>query len=237
MQDRHSIFDTITAAFVPVHRDGHKFIGLGAIVTLIFFLIWPPIGWLAAILTLCVAYFFRDPERATPVRPGLVVAPADGKVVSITPRVPLRELGLGDAPMTCISIFLSLFDVHINRAPVSGKLLRKVYTPGVFTNAALESASQDNERMALVFKAESGEEIGVVQIAGLLARRIVTYPREGDFLNAGERFGLIRFGSRVDIYLPLNRGILVGVGQRMVGGETVLADFKSDETGREVRVS
>lgn len=237
MQDKQGLLDTIASAFVPVHRDGHKFIGLGALATLLFFLIWPPLGWLLAILTLFIAYFFRDPERASPVRPGLILAPADGKIIAAGPRIPPKEMGLGDAQMTCISIFLSIFDVHINRAPVSGKLIRKIYTPGVFTNAASETAGEDNERMGLVFATEQGENIGVVQIAGLIARRIVTYPKEGDFMSAGERFGLIRFGSRVDVYLPLNRGILVGVGQRSVAGETVLADLQSQETGRELRVS
>jgi phosphatidylserine decarboxylase len=231
MQDKQGLLDTITSAFVPVHRDGHKFIGIGALVTLVFFIIWPPLGWLAAILTLFIAYFFRDPERATPIRAGLIVAPADGRIIALGPRVPPKEMQLGDAPMTCVSIFLSIFDVHINRAPISGKLIRKVYTPGIFSNAASDTAGEDNERMALVIAA------GVVQIAGLIARRIVTFPKEGEFIQAGERIGLIRFGSRVDVYMPLNRGILVGAGQRTVAGETVLADLQSQETGREMRVS
>jgi phosphatidylserine decarboxylase precursor-related protein len=237
MQDKQGLLDTITSAFVPVHRDGHKFIGIGALVTLVFFIIWPPLGWLAAILTLFIAYFFRDPERATPIRAGLIVAPADGRIIALGPRVPPKEMQLGDAPMTCVSIFLSIFDVHINRAPISGKLIRKVYTPGIFSNAASDTAGEDNERMALVIAAEGGEQVGVVQIAGLIARRIVTFPKEGEFIQAGERIGLIRFGSRVDVYMPLNRGILVGAGQRTVAGETVLADLQSQETGREMRVS
>ncbi len=235
--ENQTLIDTILSTFVPVHRDGHKFIGIGALATLLFFLVWPPLGWLGTLLTAFVAYFFRDPDRATPVRAGLAVSPADGKIVSVGPRVPLRELELGDQPMTCISIFLSVLDVHVNRAPLAGKVVRKVYTPGIFTNAASETASQDNERMALKILADSGEAIGVVQIAGLIARRIVTFPGEGDAVQPGQRIGLIRFGSRVDIYLPLNKGILASVGQRAVGGETVLADFTSPETGREVRVS
>lgn len=235
--ENQTLVDTILSTFVPVHRDGHKFIGVGALATLLLFLLWPPLGWLAAIVTAFVAYFFRDPDRATPLRAGLVVAPADGKIVSVGPRIPLKDLELGDQPMTCISIFLSVLDVHINRTPIAGKVERKVYTPGLFTNAASETASQDNERMALKIVADSGEAVGVVQIAGLIARRIVTFQGEGDALQPGQRIGLIRFGSRVDIYLPLNKGILASVGQRAIGGETVLADFASTETGREVRVS
>ncbi|MBC8049775.1 MAG: phosphatidylserine decarboxylase [Chitinophagales bacterium] len=235
--ENQTLVDTILSTFVPVHRDGHKFIGVGALATLLLFLLWPPLGWLAAIVTAFVAYFFRDPDRATPLRGGLVVAPADGKIVSVGPRIPLKDLELGDQPMTCISIFLSVLDVHINRTPIAGKVERKVYTPGLFTNAASETASQDNERMALKIVADSGDAVGVVQIAGLIARRIVTFQGEGDALQPGQRIGLIRFGSRVDIYLPLNKGILASVGQRAIGGETVLADFASTETGREVRVS
>lgn len=235
--ENQTLIDTILSTFVPVHRDGHKFIGIGALATLLLFLLWPPLGWLGAILTAFVAYFFRDPDRATPLRAGLVVAPADGKIVSVGPRIPLKELELGDQPMTCISIFLSVLDVHINRTPIAGKVTRKVYTPGVFTNAASETASQDNERMALKIEAEGGEAVGVVQIAGLIARRIVTFHGEGEVLQPGQRIGLIRFGSRVDVYLPLNKGVLASVGQRAIGGETVLADFTSTETGREVRVT
>ncbi len=235
--ENQTLLDTILSTFVPVHRDGHKFVGVGALATLLLFWLWAPLGWIAALITAFVAYFFRDPDRATPLRAGLAVSPADGKIVSVGPRVPLKELELGEEPMTCVSIFLSVLDVHINRTPVSGKVVRKVYTPGVFANAASETASQDNERMALKIVTDSGEAIGVVQIAGLIARRIVTFPGEGEAVQTGDRIGLIRFGSRVDIYLPLNKGILVGVGQRAVGGETVLADFTSPETGREVRVS
>jgi phosphatidylserine decarboxylase len=235
--ENQSLLDTILSTFAPVHRDGHKFIGLGALVTLVLFLLWAPLGWLAAVVTAFIAYFFRDPDRATPLRPGLVIAPADGKIVSVGPRIPLKELELGDQPMTCVSIFLSMFDVHINRAPILGKVVRKVYTPGVFTNAASETASLNNERMAIKIAGDGGEAVGVVQIAGLVARRIVTSANEGDVLLPGERIGLIRFGSRVDVYLPLNKGVLVSVGQRTIGGETVLADFTSAETGREVRVS
>jgi phosphatidylserine decarboxylase len=230
MHERHTLLDTIMAAFVPVHRDGHKFIAIGAVVTLVLFWLWQPLGWLSALVTAFIAYFFRDPERATPVRPGLAVAAADGKISFIETRVPPPELGLGDAQMTCISTFLSIFDVHINRSPVSGKVISKTYTPGVFGNAGSPNAGEENERLTLGIETDTGEKIGVVQITGLIARRIVCYVKPGDRLMAGERFG-------VDVYLPLDKGILAAPAQRTLGGETVLADFQSQETGREVRVS
>ena len=182
-----------------------------------------------------VAYFFRDPPRVTPLRDGLVVSPADGRISAIERVRPPAELGLGDEPRLRISTFLSVFDVHINRAPVAGRIVRSVYVPGSFLNAALDKASEENERRALVIATANGAEIGVVQIAGLIARRIVTFAGEGDSVGIGERFGLIRFGSRVDLYLPPGRGALVSVGQRAVGGETVFADLKSDEPEREAR--
>ena len=235
MSDRTSIFDTIADSLVPVHRDGMTFVAIGAIVTLVMFMLMPALGWIAALLTLYVAYFFRDPDRVTPLRDGLVISPADGRVSAIEKVVPPAELGLGDAERLRISIFLSVLDVHINRAPVAGKIIRSVYVPGAFLNAALDKASEENERRALVIATPSGVEIGVVQIAGLIARRIVTFAREGDSVGAGERFGLIRFGSRVDTYLPAGKTALVAVGQLAIGGETVLADLKSAEPEREAR--
>jgi phosphatidylserine decarboxylase len=235
LSDRTSILDTIADSMAPVHRDGMKFVGVGALATLILFLLWEPLGWLAAILTLYVAYFFRDPDRVTPMREGLVIAPADGKVSAIEKVVPLAELGLGEAERVRVSIFLSVLDVHINRAPVAGRIVRSLYVPGAFLNAALDKASEENERRSLVIETASGVEIAVVQIAGLIARRIVTFAREGDSVGAGERFGLIRFGSRVDTYLPPGKTALVAVGQLAVAGETVLADLKSSEPEREAR--
>lgn len=237
MLDRQSILDTIASSLAPVHPDGYKFLAIGAGLTLLLFWLWAPLGWIAAILTAWIAYFFRDPQRVTPVREGLIVAPADGRIVSLRQTLPPKELELGEEPMTCISIFLSIFDVHINRAPVSGAIIRKFYAPGLFLNAAMDKASTDNERQALVFQTAAGARIGVVQIAGLLARRIVTFGREGQQMQAGERFGLIRFGSRVDVYVPAGWGILAAEGQYAIAGETVLADLRSQETGREVRVS
>jgi phosphatidylserine decarboxylase len=234
--ERHSLFDTITDAIVPVHPDGYKFLAIGAAVALFFFWLWPPLAWIAVLVTAWIAYFFRDPPRVTPLREGLVVSPADGRICAIERVRPPAELGLGDVERVRISIFLSVFDVHINRAPVAGRITRSLYVPGTFLNAALDKASEENERCALVITRADGSEIGVVQIAGLIARRIVTFVKEGDTVGAGERFGLIRFGSRVDLYLPPGQWGLVAVGQRAIGGETVLADLSSTEPEREARL-
>ena len=236
MSTRHSLFDTISDSIVPVHPDGFKFLAIGAGICLLLFLLWPPVAWLAVLATAWVAYFFRDPPRVTPLRDGLVIAPGDGRVAAIEHvRAPV-ELGLGEAERVRVSIFLSVFDVHINRAPVAGRIARSIYVPGSFLNAAADKASEENERRGIVVAAADGVEIAVVQIAGLIARRIVTFVQEGDSVGVGERLGLIRFGSRVDLYLPPGHGALVAVGQRAVGGETVLADLKSDEPEREARV-
>lgn len=236
MTDRHGLFETITSNLAPVHRDGHKFLAIGVVLTLLFFMIWPPLAWLFAFATAYVAYFFRDPDRVTPLRDGLVIAPADGKISLIERLRPPAELGLGEDERVRISIFLSVFDVHINRAPVAGRIVRSIYVPGLFLNAALDKASEDNERRATIIDMSGGQEIGVVQIAGLIARRIVSFKGEGETVGVGERIGLIRFGSRVDLYLPPGTGPLVAVGQRAVGGETVLADLKSTEPEREARI-
>jgi phosphatidylserine decarboxylase len=235
VSERHSLIDTITDGIVPVHSEGYRFLAIGAGVSLLLFWLWPPLAWLAVLATAYVAYFFRDPPRVTPLRDGLIVAPADGRISAIERVRPPAELGLGDEPRVRISTFLSLFDVHINRSPVAGRIARSVYVPGSFLNAALDKASEENERRAVVIATAGGAEIGVVQIAGLIARRIVTFANEGDSLGIGQRFGLIRFGSRVDLYLPPGHGALVAVGQRAVGGETVLADLKSEEPEREAR--
>lgn len=231
----HSLLDTIVENLAPVHYDGHKFLAVAAGLALLFFILWPPLGWVMAIVALYVAYFFRDPDRVTPMREGLIISPADGKVSMIEKVKPPAELALGDAERVRVSIFLSVLDVHINRAPIAGKIIRSLYIPGQFLNAAVDKASEENERRALVIEGSSGIQIGVVQIAGLIARRIVTFAQEGDTVGAGQRFGLIRFGSRVDVYLPVGRHALVCVGQRAIGGETVLADLKSEEPEREAR--
>jgi phosphatidylserine decarboxylase len=235
VSERHSLIDTVTDGIVPVHSEGYRFLAIGAGVSLLLFWLWPPLAWLAVLATAYVAYFFRDPPRVTPLRDGLIVAPADGRISAIERIRPPAELGLGDEPRIRVSTFLSVFDVHINRSPVAGRIARSVYVPGSFLNAALDKASEENERRAVVIATAGGTEIGVVQIAGLIARRIVTFANEGDSLGIGQRFGLIRFGSRVDLYLPPGHGALVAVGQRSVGGETVLADLKSEEPEREAR--
>ncbi|HML91829.1 phosphatidylserine decarboxylase [Methyloceanibacter sp.] len=224
MNDRHNLLDTITNAFVPIHPDGYKFVAGGAIATLLLFLFAPALGWLCAIATIFCAYFFRDPERVTPDRPGLVVSSADGKVSAVVENVTApRELALGTEARTRISVFLSVFDVHIVRAPAGGKIVHSTYVPGAFINAELDKASEENERQAFVIETKSGAKIGVVMIAGLVARRIVPFVGDGASLDAGQRMGLIRFGSRVDLYLPPDMDVLAEHGQTAIAGETVLA--------------
>lgn len=237
MKER-SLLDTILSTFTPIHRDGHKFAALAGLATLVLFVIGGgSLGWIAALVTVFIGYFFRDPDRASPLRDDLVLAPADGRVIAITKRRPPAELGFAEGEMVCVSIFLSVFDVHIIRTPAAGTIARYAYIPGLFINAASDKASEDNERLALVTRTASGAEIGFVLIAGLVARRIVPFVKKDDAVTAGQRIGLIRFGSRVDVYLRSDKGLLVAEGQRTIAGETVLADLKSTETAREVRVS
>lgn len=236
MTDRNGLLETITSTLAPVHRDGHKFLAISVGLALLFFIIWPPLAWILVLASIYIAYFFRDPDRVTPLREGLVIAPADGKILRVERIRPPVELGLGDEERVRISIFLSVFDVHINRSPVAGLIERAIYVPGLFVNAALDKASADNERRASIILTPGGDEIAVVQIAGLIARRIISFKDEGASVGVGERIGLIRFGSRVDLYLPPGRAALAAVGQRAIGGETVLADLKSDEREREARV-
>lgn len=217
---------------VPIHRDGWKFIAIFAAVSLVLAFVWAPLGWIGLILTLWCIYFFRDPPRVTPVRDGLVVSPADGLVVSVGPVPPPAELDMGTEPMLRIGIFLNVFDVHINRAPMPGTVAKMHYHKGQFLNASFDKASDLNERNALRITTEAGVDIAVVQIAGLVARRIVTWTKPGDKLQVGERFGLIRFGSRTDLYLPLNWAVYAIEGQTVIGGETVLADALAVEPKR-----
>ena len=196
-----SIGNSIRAQIPPIHPEGYPFIGGFALASLILFWIWSPLGWIGTVLTVWCALFFRDPVRVTPVREGIVVAPADGRVSMITQVLPPAELGLGDRPLPRVSIFMSVFNCHVNRSPVAGRIDRIAYRPGTFINAELDKASEDNERNSLVISTPNGR-IGVIQIAGLVARRIVSFVREGQMIGAGERFGLIRFGSRLDVYLP-----------------------------------
>jgi phosphatidylserine decarboxylase len=223
-----SVIASIRAQLVPIHREGYPFIAVFALAALLLFLAWPPLGTIGVLATLWVVYFFRDPLRVTPIADGLVVAPADGRVSLITRAVPPPELALGAAPLPRISIFMSVFDCHVNRSPVGGRIERMVYRAGKFFNADLDKASEHNERNALVIEA-AGARIGVVQIAGLLARRIVPFVREGEAIGAGERIGMIRFGSRVDLYLPEDSKLLVGQGQTALAGETVLAELGAGE--------
>ena len=216
----------------PLHREGWRFVGLFAVGAALLFWLWEPLGWLGVILTAWCAYFFRDPARVTPNRPGLVISPADGVVQMIQPAIPPAELGMDQRPLTRISIFMNVFDVHVNRAPVDGEVVALAYRPGKFVNAALDKASEHNERQSIHLRARDGLDICVVQIAGLVARRIKCELSAGRNVRAGERFGLIRFGSRVDVYLPDGIAPLACVGQRAVAGETVLADLKSDESAR-----
>jgi phosphatidylserine decarboxylase len=227
--------DALASVLTPLHREGYRFVAIFAVATLVLFWFAEWLGWVGVVLTLWCAYFFRDPVRYTPTRAGLVISPADGVVQSIERAPPPPELGMGEAPMTRVAVFMNVFDVHVNRSPVDGRLLRSHYRPGQFVNAALDKASEDNERQSLRIRAAGGQEIAVVQIAGLVARRILCEVREGDELEAGQRFGMIRFGSRVDVYLDPATAVLVSPGQRAVAGETVLADFAASEGQRAAR--
>jgi phosphatidylserine decarboxylase len=223
---------------IRIHRDGWPFIAAFAAVTVLLGVVAEPLGWLGAALTGWCAYFFRDPERVTPVREGLIVSPADGVLQAIEPAVPPPELDLSGDPLTRVSVFMNVFNVHVNRVPASGSIVGMAYRPGKFINAALDKASEDNERMSVRMALDDGRELGFVQIAGLVARRIKCELSEARTVRAGERFGLIRFGSRVDVYLPDGVAPLVCVGQTMVAGETVLADARSvsNEPAREGEV-
>jgi phosphatidylserine decarboxylase len=216
----------------PIHPDGWRFVAIFAVVTALLFWLAAPLGWIGVVATLWCLYFFRDPWRVTPLRDGLVVAPADGRVVAVGPAVPPAELGMGDAPMQRIGIFLNVLDVHVNRMPMAGRVVKRAYHAGKFLNASLDKASTENERMAIRLATPSGADVAVVQVAGLVARRIVCTVDEGQEVVAGQRFGLIRFGSRTDVYLPPGWSVLALVGQRVVGGETVVADALAQEPPR-----
>lgn len=213
----------------PMHPAGRPFVLGSAAATLLLRRLWRPAGLLGALATAFCAWFFREPARTTPTRNGLVVAPADGAVSEIAEAVPPPELELGDRALTRVSTFLSVFDVHVQRAPVSGKVVRSAYRPGKFLSADLDKASEDNERNSLLLRTDDGSEVVAVQIAGLVARRIVCTVEQGDRVSAGSTYGLIRFGSRVDLYLPPGSRPLVEPGQRTVGGETPLAELQPGE--------
>jgi phosphatidylserine decarboxylase len=231
-----SIINSIRSQIAPINPQGYPFIGGFALVSLVLFWMWTPLGWLGTLATAWCAYFFRDPVRVTPLREGLVIAPADGRVSQVINAPPPPELGLSDRPLPRISIFMSVFDCHVNRSPIAGRIERMVYRKGAFLNADLDKASEDNERNN--FLITSGRaRIGVVQIAGLIARRIVPFVHEGQTVAVGDRIGMIRFGSRVDVYLPEGAKALVAEGQTAIAGETVLADLAAAEPGRSHRVS
>lgn len=231
-----SLADTIRSTLVPIHREGYPFIAGFAVASLVLGLIWEPLFWIGLLLTAWCAYFFRDPPRVTPVDDRLVIAPADGVVSSVGPAAPPAELGLGGEEMTRISIFMNVFSCHINRAPVRGRISLIEHRAGRFLNADLDKASQENERNSLVIESPHGP-VPVVQIAGLVARRIVCWAEAPGEIAVGERFGLIRFGSRVDVYLPAGARPRVAVGQTAVGGETVIAEFGNQDPPPLVRVS
>ncbi|MEH3145052.1 MAG: phosphatidylserine decarboxylase [Methylobacterium frigidaeris] len=232
------LFETIRRVLVPIHKEGYPFIAIGIVLTVLAGTFVQFLGWIFFLLTLWVCYFFRDPERVVPVGDGLVISPADGRVNLISTVVPPAELDLPSVPMLRISVFMNVFDCHVNRLPVAGTIGQIHYTPGLFLNAELDKASEDNERNGLVVETTCNGEtvrVGVVQIAGLVARRIVDWVKAGETLAVGDRFGLIRFGSRVDVYLPAGTRVLVGLGQKAVAGETVLADLRGTGPVRQFR--
>ena len=212
----------------PMHPEGRKFVAIAAAITLVLFALWEPLGWIGTGLTVWVYYFFRDPERVTPDRAGVMVSPADGVVSLLEPATPPAELGLSEAPMTRISVFMSVFNCHVNRIPAAGRITAAAYHEGKFLNASLDKASTDNERNGIAVELPDGRKYGVVQIAGLVARRILCWSVVDEAMERGQRFGLIRFGSRLDIYLPEGAEPLVEIGQTMVAGETVIATLDPD---------
>ncbi len=230
-QDNH-LLETIKSIFVPIHPAGWMFISIFAFVALLLALFSSFLGWLGLIATTWCIYFFRNPPRITPIREGLVISPADGVVQSISKVVPPIELDLGDAERTRISIFMNVFNVHVNRIPITGSVNKIHYKPGKFFNASLDKASEENEQNLIKITTPENVEIGMVQIAGLVARRILCDLVSNQPVKTGETFGIIRFGSRVDVYLPPDTQAMAIVGQTAVGGETILADLSSSESGR-----
>lgn len=231
-----SLSDTIRNTFVPIHREGYPFIAAFFVASLLLGWLWAPLFWVGLVLTIWCIYFYRDPQRITPLDDNFVISSADGKVSAVGLSVPPVELDLGSEPMLRICVFMNVFSVHINRAPVRGKIMMINHRPGKFLNAELDKASSENERNSVVIDSVHGP-VATVQIAGLVARRIVCWSKAGEDLSTGERFGLIRFGSRVDIYLPKGSVARVAVGQTAVAGETVLAEFDETRTAPTVRIA
>lgn len=222
----------LKVVLVPINKAGWPFIAIFAVLAIYLSTLSDPLGFVGLVLTAWCTYFFRDPERTTPTREGLVISPADGVVQLIDKAVPPEELDMGPEERTRVAVFMNVFNVHVNRVPIGGTISKVAYRPGKFFNASLDKASEFNERMSLKVTTEDKIDIGFVQIAGLVARRILCYAAEGNTYKTGERFGLIRFGSRVDLYLPADMEPLVALGQLTVAGETVIADLKSKETAR-----
>ena len=227
---------TLLGTFLkPMHPEGWRFVAIFAAITLLLFWLWEPLGWLGVLLTIWCYYFFRDPVRSVPQGEGLILSPADGVISLIEPAVPPPELGLGPESLLRVSVFMSVFNCHVNRMPIAGKIAAIAYRPGKFVSASLDKASSDNERNSLAIEMADGRKLVVVQIAGLVARRIVCWARVGQGLRGGDRFGLIRFGSRLDVYLPAGVAPLVALGQTMIAGETVLADLSGTGAARQSR--
>ncbi len=221
----------------PIHRAGWPFIGAFALATVLLAAVAAPLGWFGALLTLWCIWFFRDPERVTPTRAGLIVSPADGVVQRIDRSPPPAELDMSPEPRWRVAVFMNALNVHVNRAPAAGVVSRIAYRPGKFIDASLDKASEDNERLAIRIVLGDGRDLACIQIAGLIARRILCETTEGQTLAAGQRYGMIRFGSRLDVYLPEGVEPLVVEGQTAIAGETVLADTASSESRREGKPS
>ena len=228
--------DMLKTFVKPMHPEGYRFVAIFAAITLVLFLIWEPLGWLGLGATIWCYYFFRDPKRSVPQGDGLILSPADGVISLIEPAVPPPELGIGPEALTRVSVFMNVFNCHVNRAPIAGRVVAIAYRPGKFFNASMDKASSDNERNSVCLEMADGRKLAVVQIAGLVARRIVCFTKQGNSLLAGERFGLIRFGSRLDVYLPNGVAPMVALGQTMCAGETVIADLGSTAPRRMARV-
>ena len=217
---------------IKIRPEGRLFITIFFVIAIILFNIAQFLGWIGVILVGWCIYFFRDPDRVTPKEPNLIISPADGVIQLVTNSTPPAELEMGHTQMRRISIFMSVFDCHVNRSPIDGEVIKATYKPGKFLNASLDKSSEDNERQSLSLQNQDGVNIAVVQIAGLIARRIICWTKEGRQLRAGERFGMIRFGSRVDVYLPIKTRILAIPGQRTIGGETPIAQLKTRQKDR-----
>ena len=215
--------------FINVRPEGHLFIVIFVVVAIVFFTVAQWLGFIGIILVGWCIYFFRDPDRVTPIEDGLIISPADGVIQMVGDAAPPPELDMGEVPMRRVSIFMNVFDCHVNRIPIDGEIIKNSYRPGKFLNASLDKASEDNERRSLVIRTEKGVKVVFVQIAGLVARRIVCWVDQGQSLRAGERYGMIRFGSRIDVYLPKGTRLTAIPGQRAVAGETPIAQLGNSE--------